>query len=360
MKVLPGRLRGPYTPRVAGGGQGRAGPRRCGTLVRREGALSQTELELLRGDVVVRVIPVDERPVTLGRDLSNRVVLLDDAVSGHHAVVERCAEGCSVRDLGSTNGTTVNGEPVQRQVLAHGDRVGLGPDVSLRVRRLGSVGTGQLVLRNRSAGTAWLLGSRFVIGSAPDADARVASGPAHAAVLLIHDDGEVWLSLDEGDERAIDVGEGFEVGGATYVLELSPVDTALPPTARPMLSARYPYELTATLSGAAGPLAVLADPTTGDQVTLRSEQRVALLYVLGKQLLADRGERVLPPMAGWCHDEDVLVGVWGRQGLKGAASKYSVLLHRVRKELEAAGFDPWCIEKRRGATRLQVASVELS
>ena len=310
---------------------------------------------------MVRVIPVDERPVTLGRDLSNRVVLLDDAVSGHHAVVELSSAGPAIRDLGSTNGTTVNGEAIQRHVLAHGDRVGLGPEVVLRVRQLGPQPGGHLILRDLTANTAHLLGSRFVIGTAADADSRQAAGPEHAAVLHIHEDGEVWLSLDATEEeRALELGEAFAVGGSRFMLELSPVDTALPPTARPMvMGARFPYRLTVTLSGAAGPMALLTDVTTGTEVTLRSEQRVALLYVLAKQLQADREERVLPPLAGWCHDEDVLVGVWGRQGLKGAASKYSVLLHRVRKELETAGLDPWCVEKRRGATRLQVAEVEL-
>jgi hypothetical protein len=83
------------------------------------------------------------------------------------------------------------------------------------------------------------------------------------------------------------------------------------------------------------------------------------VYLLGRQLQADRAAHVLPPLAGWCHDEDVMVGVWGREGLSGAASKYSVLLHRVRKDIEAAGLDPWCLEKRRGATRLQVKTVVL-
>ena len=36
------------------------------------------------------------------------------------------------------------------------------------------------------------------------------------------------------------------------------------------------------------------------------------------------------------------------------------LVDVVRKELESCGLDPWCVEKRRGGTRLQVASVELA
>lgn len=324
--------------------------------------LSQLELELLRSDIVVRVIPVQDKPVTLGRDLSNRVVLVDDSVSAHHAVVERGPSGPLIRDLGSTNGTTVNGQPVvSRRTLEHGDRLKLGPDVELRVRFVGDQLGGQLMLRDVTAGTAYLIGERFLIGSDPEAHGRLVDGPARAAVLMVHGDGEVWLSNKvAGEERALEIGDGFEVAGSEFRLELSPSGSSLPPTAQPTLTARFPYRLTVTLDQAAGAMAVLRDERTHKECTIRSEQRVALLYLLAKQLRDDRALRVLPPLAGWCHDEDLMVGVWGRQGLKGAASKYSVLLHRVRKDIETADLDPTCIEKRRGATRLHVGKVVLT
>jgi len=312
--------------------------------------------------VVVRVIPVGDKPVTLGRDLSNRVVLVDDSVSAHHAVVERGPSGPLVRDLGSTNGTTINGQPVvSRRKLEHGDQLMLGPDVTLRVRFVGAQQGGQLMLRDVTAGTAYLLGDRFVIGSAPDSHGRLVEGPARAAVIVVHGDGEVWLNHElEGTERALELGDAFEVAHSTFRLELSPSGSSLPPTAQPTLAARFPYRLTVTLDQAAGAMAVLRDERTNKECSIRSEQRVALLYLLAKQLRDDRALRVLPPLAGWCHDEDLMVGVWGRQGLKGAASKYSVLLHRVRKDVDSAGLDPTCIEKRRGATRLRVGKVVLT
>ncbi len=315
------------------------------------------ELELLRDDVVVRVVPVDGS-LSLGRDLSNQLVLSDPQVSGHHAVVEERGAGVVVRDLSSTNGTFVADEQVTGSAsLGHGDVLRLGENVHLRVRMVDDDAGGALVLRDEAAGTVHPIHSeRFVLGTAMDADVRLMSGPERAATLITHADGEVWLGTDDG-ERLLEPGERFEVAGTAFVVELVPEDLHTAATQQPLQQARYPYELTVTLDGAAGSLALLVGPD--GRCEWRSESRVALLYVLARQLAADRAERTLPPLAGWCHDEDVMVGVWGREGLSGAASKYSVLLHRVRKDIESAGLDPWCLEKRRGATRLQVKQVVL-
>ena len=125
-----------------------------------------------------------------------------------------------------------------------------------------------------------------------------------------------------------------------------------------MHETRYPYVLTVSLDG--GGVAELVEPSTGKRCEIRSEPRVALLYQLARQVQADREGGALRALAGWCHDEDLMIGIWGREGLTGAASRYSVLLHRVRKDLEACGFDPLCLEKRRGATRLQVETIRLA
>ncbi len=325
------------------------------------GALATTELELMRGGAVVRVIPLEDAATTLGRDLSNRVVLADADVSGHHAVVQRGPDGPTVRDLGSTNGTFVNGEPVHGPVvLRHGDVLGLGPEVQLRVRHLGEFGSGTMVVRDVTAGTLHLVdGDRFRIGADARCDVRLPDGEPVAATLLVHADGETWLGTPEGD-RPVDAGDTFEVGGHAFRVELVSEDHHRAPTARPMLTTTYAYELTVTLDAAAGGLALLRDPGSGRECRMESEQRVSLLYLLARQLEADRAARVVPALAGWCHDEDLIVGVWGREALTGAASRYSVLLHRVRKDIEAAELDPWCLEKRRGATRLQVRDIRLA
>jgi hypothetical protein len=64
--------------------------------------------------------------VTIGR-LPDNVVLIDNpAVSGHHARVFYEGSRVILEDLRSTNGTFVNGHPITRHVLQHGDYVLVG------------------------------------------------------------------------------------------------------------------------------------------------------------------------------------------------------------------------------------------
>ncbi len=77
------------------------------------------ELQLLRGDEVVYVRPVGTAPVYLGRAPSNDLVLVDRKISGRHAVVWRVGDELRVEDLGSRNGTHVNGARITAPTLLH-------------------------------------------------------------------------------------------------------------------------------------------------------------------------------------------------------------------------------------------------
>jgi hypothetical protein len=67
-----------------------------------------------------------DRALRLGRSPDNDIILRDPATSGHHARVERRGDQFWIVDLGSTNGTLVNGEPIQEKELSNGDRITIG------------------------------------------------------------------------------------------------------------------------------------------------------------------------------------------------------------------------------------------
>jgi diguanylate cyclase (GGDEF)-like protein len=71
--------------------------------------------------------------VVIGRDPACTVALPSDDVSRRHARIERDGEGHVLVDLGSTNGTFVNGRAVERHRLAAGDRIGVGGFVAAYV-----------------------------------------------------------------------------------------------------------------------------------------------------------------------------------------------------------------------------------
>src|SRR5215831_15860005 len=66
----------------------------------------------------------------VGRHPANVIQLLDTIVSKEHAVLERGAQGMVLRDLGSMNGSYINGERVAgTQALRHGDEIRMGNTV---------------------------------------------------------------------------------------------------------------------------------------------------------------------------------------------------------------------------------------
>jgi pSer/pThr/pTyr-binding forkhead associated (FHA) protein len=68
--------------------------------------------------------PLIESSVTVGRDEACGVVLGSTGVSRRHFVLTKTEKGYSVEDLGSANGTYVNGEKVEgRTPLADGDKI---------------------------------------------------------------------------------------------------------------------------------------------------------------------------------------------------------------------------------------------
>ena len=62
----------------------------------------------------------------LGRRPYNDIVIDNLAVSGEHAVMHMTEHEVEVEDLGSTNGTYVNGKAIKRQVLRNGDTIEVG------------------------------------------------------------------------------------------------------------------------------------------------------------------------------------------------------------------------------------------
>jgi hypothetical protein len=71
-------------------------------------------------------VPVGADPLVIGRLPECAVVLGDPNVSRRHAEVRRAGDDVVVTDLGSTNGTKVNGVSVREQHLASGDEITVG------------------------------------------------------------------------------------------------------------------------------------------------------------------------------------------------------------------------------------------
>ena len=71
-------------------------------------------------------IPLDHERITIGRRGDNDVCLPNLAVSGEHAAVVTILADSFLEDLGSTNGTLVNGNPIVKHFLRDRDEIDIG------------------------------------------------------------------------------------------------------------------------------------------------------------------------------------------------------------------------------------------
>jgi len=70
-----------------------------------------------------------DRELTVGRDSANQVCIDDFSVSRRHCMIVRDGERYLIRDMGSHNGTFVNGTAVEERTLQNGDRISIGASV---------------------------------------------------------------------------------------------------------------------------------------------------------------------------------------------------------------------------------------
>ncbi len=85
-----------------------------------------------RGPQPNQVYELSKDVITLGRDITNDIVINDPEVSRHHSRLTRTPGGYTLEDLGSTNGTFINGQRLAAaRPLANGDMVGMGETVTM-------------------------------------------------------------------------------------------------------------------------------------------------------------------------------------------------------------------------------------
>jgi hypothetical protein len=120
------RVRGQASaPRRAGSPWGASGPRSRFSYERPRAA-QRIALELADGSKKPSTFMVDHFPYAIGRDASSDLVVPDPRVSRRHALIEQHDGRFRVRDLGSRNGTQLNGQPVDEADLTDGDRLTIG------------------------------------------------------------------------------------------------------------------------------------------------------------------------------------------------------------------------------------------
>ncbi|MBI4616623.1 MAG: FHA domain-containing protein [Planctomycetes bacterium] len=161
-----------------------------------------------------REIPLAAGAVVLGRRRECQAVLADVECSGRHCEIRAEGGGHVLSDLGSTNGTLVNGKKIERVALAHGDEIALG---GLRYiyhspalpppQRLGGGRFVLALLGSRAEHRVPLAGERATIGCDPGDTFLLAPGEGIGPrqVELVRR-GRCWVARELGGPAPLYVG----------------------------------------------------------------------------------------------------------------------------------------------------------
>ena len=96
---------------------------------------NQPRLIALAGPLYGEVLALSGSELTIGRDPSNQICVGDLSLSRRHCAISTGAAEPRIRDLGSSNGTFVNGMQISDRPLADGDRIQLGESVFLFIAK---------------------------------------------------------------------------------------------------------------------------------------------------------------------------------------------------------------------------------
>jgi hypothetical protein len=86
----------------------------------------RARLDVLYEDGGTKSFVIRDPRTTIGRSDDNALILRDPLVSGHHAEITVSARGFELKDLASAHGTSLNGNPVSRDLIYLGDEITVG------------------------------------------------------------------------------------------------------------------------------------------------------------------------------------------------------------------------------------------
>lgn len=87
---------------------------------------SHRKLILTLEGKIIREYPVENHSLSIGRRHGNDIQINDLTLSGRHALISSIPDYVFIEDLGSTNGTLVNGSHIKKVSLNHGDIIQIG------------------------------------------------------------------------------------------------------------------------------------------------------------------------------------------------------------------------------------------
>ncbi len=254
------------------------------------------KLILSMDGLVLKEIPLTKERTTIGRKPHNDIQIDNLAVSGEHAVIVTILNDSFLEDLGSTNGTVVNGNAIKKHFLQNNDIIELG---KYKLKFVGEAGVAAAGAEKADFEKTMVLRPSAMKAAADQARAMAAgAGGAQAAVA----------------QRAAAVQQAATNAAVTGIADKDATKT-VPPAPRP---GGQPLGAIQLLSGAnAGkeleltkPLTTLGKPGVQVAVLTRRPQGYFITHVEGANRPTVNGQQIGPaPHALKDHDVIELAGV---------------------------------------------------
>lgn len=282
----------------------------------------------------------------LGRSSACTIRLGAARASAEHARIGYRDGAWSVRDLGSRNGTYVNGARLaagDTRALVAGDALAFGDpedvyllvDASPPVAMARHVGTDRVI-----AGSQGLL---------------ALPSPDEPDVCVIEGDGGAWLLEREGQTQEVHDGEVVEVGGERFTVHLPvPLPATVEANDRTARIEDVALHFRVSRDEEAVELAIMG---SGPAQVLPPRSHHYMLLTLARARVRDREAKgLVDPQRGWLFVDELC------RMLSTDENKLNVEIYRVRQEMSALGLAnaTAVVERRRGSRQLRVGTERIT
>jgi pSer/pThr/pTyr-binding forkhead associated (FHA) protein len=190
-------------------------------------AAKQYALRFISGKYQGGEFPLpNNKEIVVGRSSELDMVLVEDMVSRRHAKLTVTGDQIFIQDLGSTNGTFVNGEKIKRARLSEGDRILIGTSIIKLVAADSSTAGGDAkakledVAQGRRTSQVRTMSGSIAEIPLPDL-MQLFSASKKSGVLVIRTDNEVGkLFIAEGRIQFAVVNEHYDVAPMKSLLRI--------------------------------------------------------------------------------------------------------------------------------------------
>ena len=132
---------------------------------------------------IIKEYPVNQESISIGRSSSNDIQINDDTVSNRHALINTLGGETFVEDLGSTNGTLVDGKHVSKLLLMHSDVIQTGAHKLLYFSDENAEYDPSMLTKAEPSKTQFINTEEVIASGIPLAGTKILSGPSANTIM---------------------------------------------------------------------------------------------------------------------------------------------------------------------------------